>query len=314
MEYRKDQNSGHYIIYVNDLLSSLRQSKGYAYADDTAIVVNHRCAETAIKIMQEEFNAVTAWCHDQGLVINAKKTKIMHIRPPHIQKAVLKIKMHDTNCLHNAGNHMQLKSDDSCEIFIENVSTYKYLGIIVDYNFKWSYHIRALETKLRQSTYALFHLSNVCTAEVLRQCYFGLVESHLRHGILAWGNAPQTQSLQQIQTRIHKIIHRVKTGQHYDRQQISSKTKLLNIEQLHKMEVISRFWNDNTYKIPVQHNFNTRRRQQGRYNIPRHWNEYGRRRYEVAVPKIFNELPSEFRNLSKPLLLKKAKQYFLNTE
>lgn len=76
-----------FIIYTNDLLSMLKQSTGYAYADDTAIVVSHRNVETAVTIMQREFDAVTAWCHDHGLVINAKKKQKSCIFVHHISQS-----------------------------------------------------------------------------------------------------------------------------------------------------------------------------------------------------------------------------------
>lgn len=301
-----------FIIYVNDLLSVLKYSTGYAYADDTAIVVSHRSVEEAARLMQVDFNGVTAWCHDHGLIINALKTKVMHIRPPRIPKTKLKIKMHDIDCLHRTGCNDLIREDDDCSGYIENVSTYKYLGLTVDYNFKWSYHIEALKKKLCQSAYALFHLSNLCTPTVLKQCYFGLVESHLRYGILAWGRASQMQPLQRLQARLQKIVQRARHNseeQHHRNQT----TNMLNISQIYNLEILANFYNDNTYRTQTQQTVNTRRRQQQFYEIPRYWTEYGRRTYNVAVPMVLNELPREFRNLTKNEVLKKVKEIYLRS-
>ena len=69
-----------YLLYANDLLNSLKSSEYFAYADDNAILVTHSNIKSAVNIMQSEFNIVVKWCPDNGLVLNAQKSKIMHIR------------------------------------------------------------------------------------------------------------------------------------------------------------------------------------------------------------------------------------------
>ena len=132
--------------------------------------------------MQNQLDIVTKWCHDNGLIINATKTKIMHIKPPHFNYTPIKIKFHNIDCLHNQNN-----ISDTCTSYIEAVSSYKYLGVFVDSHFKWNTHVENLQKKLRKSAYSLFHLSNCATYNVLRQAYFSLSESYIRHGITAWG-------------------------------------------------------------------------------------------------------------------------------
>ncbi|XP_046812429.1 putative uncharacterized protein DDB_G0282133 [Lucilia cuprina] len=190
-----------YIMYANDMINTLQGNTTYAYADDTAIVVSNENINDAMKIMQSQLNIATRWCHDNGLIINAQKTKIMHIKPRHFIDTDIKIKFHDMNCLHNINN-----INDTCTTYIELVTTYKYLGVYVDNNFKWNTHVDYLQKKLRKSAFMLYHLSNCATYNVLRQAYFAVVESYLRHGIAAWGNASHCRLLQNSQDRILKIL------------------------------------------------------------------------------------------------------------
>lgn len=184
-----------YIIYANEMMNILKESKAYAYADDTAIIVSNECIDTATRIMQKELDVVTRWCHDSGLVINAAKTKLMHIRPRHFPQTNIKLIFHNTECLHKIKDNNNTPMD-TCSTYIELVSTYKYLGVHLDNHFKWKTHIDDLQKKLRKSSYALYHLSNCAPYYVLRQAYFSLVESYLRHGIAAWGNAKYCKHLQ----------------------------------------------------------------------------------------------------------------------
>lgn len=191
-----------YIIYANEMINVLKNSRAFAYADDTAIVVTHKNITTATEIMRSELDNITRWCHDNGLVINANKTKLMHIMPPRMNYPDINITFHDHNCLHS-----NIRSDaDNCQTKIEIVNNYKYLGVIVDQHFKWKDHIENLHKKLQKTAYMLYHLSNCAPLHVLKQAYFALTESYLRHGISAWGNAPYCGTLQQIQTKLIKIL------------------------------------------------------------------------------------------------------------
>lgn len=192
-----------YLIYANEIINTLQNSLVYAYADDTAILVIDKNIENAYRTMQHELNTVTKWSHDNGLVINASKTKLMHIKPPHLATYNINLKFHDYQCLHNSNI---LSNTDTCSSIIEIVKTYKYLGVYVDENFKWLTQIQELRKKLRKSAYSLFHLSNCANFNVLKQAYFALSESYIRHGITAWGNSTYCKSLQQTQNQILKIL------------------------------------------------------------------------------------------------------------
>ena len=73
------------ILYCNNMLKNIGSENVFAYADDTAVLVADKDLLNCEKKMQEELNKISKWCHDYGIVINAEKTKIMHIRPRHMQ-------------------------------------------------------------------------------------------------------------------------------------------------------------------------------------------------------------------------------------
>lgn len=151
--------------------------------------------------MQSELDVINRWCHDNGLIINASKTKLMHIKLPHIEKININLKFHNTDCLHKNKNFHTTANDD-CDTYIELVDNYKYLGVILDHNLSWKDHIIALNKKLRRASYVLYHLNNCAPLEVTKQAYFSLVESYIRHGITAFGNATFCNILQKTQNRL----------------------------------------------------------------------------------------------------------------
>lgn len=141
-----------YIIYANDMMRVLRDSNVYAYADDTAIIVSNKCSDTAMDIMQIELNKITKWCHDRGLIINASKTKLMHFRPRHLPETRRELIFQSNDCLHKTyyNNKLNRIPTETCTTRIEQVKTYKYLGVHLDVFFKWKTHVEHLQKKLKR--------------------------------------------------------------------------------------------------------------------------------------------------------------------
>ena len=110
------------------------KSEVFVYADDTAIVVTDSSFEKAKKQLQEELNIIIRWSHDLGLIINPKKIKTMHIKPPQKTHENFSRKFHNFDCLHKVLDR-EFDNNDECSYWIETVSEIKYLGVIVGCTF-----------------------------------------------------------------------------------------------------------------------------------------------------------------------------------
>ena len=73
-----------YLIFANNLLKNIDCTNVFAYADDTALIVSNYNVKIAASNMQKNVDIIGRWCHDNGLMINISKTKLMHIRPKHL--------------------------------------------------------------------------------------------------------------------------------------------------------------------------------------------------------------------------------------
>ena len=63
------------------------------------------------------------------------------------------------------------------------------LGVTFDKHLHWTHHIENLCIKLRKSCYALKFMSKHCSRDILKTFYFANFHSHLRYGIINWGNS-----------------------------------------------------------------------------------------------------------------------------
>lgn len=271
----------------------LKKSTVFAYADDLAIIVKHKCINTAVSIMQDEFNSVSRWCHDQGLVINAVKTKLMHIRMPRQPEVSISIHHQNEDC------PTTTKSDA-----IEIVKTIKYLGIIIDEHFLWHEHVNKIRMQLRSAVFAMVYLKRYTSAEVQKQVYLSLAESRLRYGILAWGNASKIHidKILYLQHRLCKIINTNNTT-----------LRVLDVNGIFKMAMLLHYYDEQRYQQRICHNQNTRRRAQGLLEIPETFNNYGRRHPSYALPELMNQLPANLKNIVNFKKRKKDLKLYLLT-
>ena len=124
-----------YFIYSNQLLELITNTTGFAYADDTAIIAEHKNLDMAIQILQGELDKISEWALDNGLIINVNKTKVMHVLPYKHKNTIISIKCREKAC------------DPSTTRELEVVSTMKYLGVIVGNDLKWRSQIENVRKK-----------------------------------------------------------------------------------------------------------------------------------------------------------------------
>ncbi|CAK1602106.1 unnamed protein product [Parnassius mnemosyne] len=135
----------HYLAYVNDMEHVVNHCSVYQYADDMCILATSKDLKEAAQRLQQDFTQISKWAHDAGLVLNANKTKIIHVHSNYIKHNTdFKVVAHSHRCLHKSISSRACK----CEA-IEQVTHHTYLGLIVDNRFSWRFHIDSVCDKLR---------------------------------------------------------------------------------------------------------------------------------------------------------------------
>ena len=263
-----------YLIYSNGLLNLLKNTKGFTYADDTALIAQHKSLTTAANILQNELDNISKWAHDNGLIINVQKTKIMHIMP-HMQKSQkIRIFCRDIACEQSKIHELEV------------VQSIKYLGVIVDNDLRWKTQIENVRKKLRKTAYALYHLKLNSSGSVVKQACHALAESYLRYGITAWGTSCHYKQLKKIQ---NKLIHFLA---------LEDQQNILTVENIFKTSIIDLYYKDKNFLIPISHLQFSRRKVSCKFKVPRFYNTFGKQTLPCIVPEIFNELPEGLLNIS----------------
>lgn len=68
-----------YIMHVNSMPNVINHCKIYMFADDTCLLYSHKDQNVIQQCLQDDFDNITRWAHDNGIILNVKKTNVMCI-------------------------------------------------------------------------------------------------------------------------------------------------------------------------------------------------------------------------------------------
>ena len=120
-----------FIIFINDLPEHLVNCRTHIYADDTAISVNGTSTVELERKLTEKLNSASAWMVKNHLTLNCAKTKCMTFGTTH----TLNIVDRSPPVISVGGS------------VIENVTEYKYLGVMLDRRLTFSNHVTYMSGK-----------------------------------------------------------------------------------------------------------------------------------------------------------------------
>ena len=154
-----------FILYINDLANLQLGSKMVVYAD---YILLYRSIETNAdyNLMQEDVTCIEQWMTDNSLTLNATKCK---------QMLITRSKTYHHPQLYLSGQPL------------EQVQSYKYLGIIITSDLSWSVHIQSICLKSRRLVGLLYRqFYDNANSNTLRQFYLSCFRPHLEYACTVW--------------------------------------------------------------------------------------------------------------------------------
>lgn len=283
-----------YLLYVNDMSNLITKASVYQFADDTCLLVANRDITAAQTDMQTSYDMLCKWAHDVGLVINAEKTKLVHIHSSHITASTTPIIVsHSHQCLH-------LATPCVCKPIV-NVNKHTYIGLVIDDRFCWKPHIEHVCAKLRSISSKLLVLKYKMPYKVLRLLYMALADSVISYGISSYGRtfATYLHDIYKLQRKMLKIIvpRYIKKRFENDDRGLFGYCRVINVYDRVKFNLLTE---ENRPECLVM----SRRPQNLRqdcdsksYILPKCNNFYGTRTSDCQIPIFLNELTEEIKKL-----------------
>lgn len=154
-------------------------------------------------------------------------------------------------------------------------------------------------------------LRQILDIKQLRTLYYALAESQLRYGIIAWGGAYNChiKNLEIVQKWILKIIHKKEIN--YPTDALYKLANVLDIRQLYCYTIILKQKN-NKCKQMIDHSYKTRYKEAS-IKIPKVNKTITQRSFTYLGPRVYNETPTEIKNINSMQLFKnRLKKWLLN--
>lgn len=177
-----------FLLYINDFPLCSNYFKFIMFADDCTLTcpIKRNNLDAAHQMINQNLESIFRWTISNRIKINAQKTKFI---------------------LYSFRNHINL--NESIIIggeIIEQVTNVKFLGMFIDSNLRFNYHVHHISKKIARCLGILYKLRDFFPTHILKSLYYTLAYPYLSYGIEVWYSAAPNYVKNQIEILQKKII------------------------------------------------------------------------------------------------------------
>ena len=209
-----------------------------------------------------------------------------------------------------------------CNSQIKQVSSLRFLGLIIDNKLNWANHINYVCNKVSKNIGIMYKLNSL-PKSVLKLIYNTIILPHLYYGITAWGNAHAThiQRLTLLQKRAIRIVAHAPFLAHT--QPLFASLKILRLNEMYMYQSAIFMYLCQHLLLPSSllelyslnnhfHNYNTRFA--NNYHLPKSHTSFFQRSIIYNGPQLWNSLPRAIRDsMSVNVFKHRYKSFLLNS-
>ena len=284
-----------FITFVNDLPDRLAHTKFKLYADDTLIYSMGKSYEENAISLNRDLSSLSDWCVNHRMFINYSKTKLLNFGS---QGALTAAK---------AVTQVQIEGNP-----IQQVQTYKYLGVVLDPKLAFDNHVRKCVSTSSHKLSILRKVRPMLTRTAAVRIYKAMILPLLEYGDVLYGGAgKQTlKKLQVTQNRCLKLAlalpKRTPTTQVHNEGSIGMLTERRDISVL--MQAYERVCDG---KLLDSRKLRTRKFDAPVLVVPRYLKDQPKRAVEYRSAVAWNNLPPDIRLApSKPAFKRRLRSYY----
>ena len=178
-----------FLLYINDLALVSPKLFAILFADDSNFFCTGKNLPLLINTVNSELKLIVAWLHANKMSLNIDKTYYKIFRPR--GKVLVE---HDHICI------------NGCKV--SEVQTTKFVGVIIDCNLTWKYHIDYLCSKIAKNIGILLKSRHCFERDTLLKLYYSFIYPYINYCIHLWGSTYITyiNKVYLYQKRIVRII------------------------------------------------------------------------------------------------------------
>jgi hypothetical protein len=275
-----------FILYANDISANVNIGTCNLYADDAIIYVTGNTLAETTKLLSNCLDDVSKWYNENKLSVNAKKSYSMLIHS--IRKQI-----DDTNFNVNIGISKIL-----------NVTSTKYLGLILDSSINWQEHVLKTAAELRSKLSLLRRIAKFLSKSILSKIFLVYLQPRIEYCITVWGYSSllNLRCMQRIQNTAARIICNEFDYVHTRSSDLLKQLNWMNVCQRRDFLLAKLMYKCLNGLAPNYlsdmftfekdlHNYETRNSQSMYLRIPAFKTEAFKSCILYQGPKIWNELP-----------------------
>ena len=172
------------LLYVNDLHHASKILNPVMFGDDTNLFFSHNEINILLEKMNKELTNVSNWFNANKLSLNVEKTNFSFFQKSSKKDNIL-LRLPNLNI-----NGFTIARDSST----------KFLGVWIDENLTWRYHIHIIENKIAKNIGLLYQGKHYLDDNFFKQIYFAYIHAYLDYANIAWASAHKTK-LKKVQSK-----------------------------------------------------------------------------------------------------------------
>lgn len=288
-----------FLLFINDIIEFIINSKSHLYADDLQIYITSKFQNIGLSIdlLNEDLQRIIEWCEKNRLYLNPKKSQAIFINNKSI----------DTS------SFPPIKIGQVVIPFYEKV---KDLGIIINKSLTWDDHISMVTQKIFFSLRSLWTVTRFANTNLRKKLFFAfLFPLFLYCDTVFYGMSKGCEH--KLQLLFNACIRYVFNLRKFDHiHEFSDKILSCNLETYYKIRVLVQF-----YKIISTHSpsylyekltFSNSSRNKNIIIPINHFNKFNLS-FFVRGAMLWNQLPLSIRESESTKLFKtNAFEYFNN--
>jgi hypothetical protein len=207
-----------FLMYINDLPLST-DLKSFLFADDTTGLTSGSSLPQLIDKFNMEIQKLAMWFRANKMCVNTSKTKFIIFHPKG-----KKVDLGNKRVVFD-NNELGGPVDPSLIIPLERICnenpseqgrSYKLLGVLMDENLSFNYHVQYICKKLSKSLFFLQRAKNFVCTKSLKLLYFALFHSNLLYciGTLSAMNNTNAKKILVMQKKAIRTISNAKYNDH----------------------------------------------------------------------------------------------------
>lgn len=269
-----------FIIYMNDIINASSRFKFTMYADDTNLLIADKDITSLHLHFSSELKSVSQWLKSNELKLNVKKTNYIFFQ---------------NRSLKNYLPPVQLEGES-----LTQVSHTKFLGVRIDENLNWKFHIDDVCLKLSKLCGVLYKIRNNLTAESLLSIYYTLCYPHLIYCVSIWASTWPSflVKLTVAQNKIIRCLFLLKKFESVT--DIMSSMNILRFNSIHKyfsLLLIYKMFHSGVEIFKVINFSRDTRSNNVDFVCPQFRTVLFKNSVLCTAPKLFNSLPLQLKQL-----------------